>query len=146
MRKTRIKRCEGGCCTIRLEDGGRILRRYSRSKKKASCRGELDRAIIYNVDVPAGTLSRDSDHRLRPRDTKNRSEISSSRVMRAYRKRTEQRREIRCACFLITLVSQRPWFSSREREMLMESIRSFSLANLYGELCDIFFSPTRNKE
>lgn len=44
-------------------------------------RGELDRAIIYNVDVAAGERYRPiliSGRRLRPRDTKNRSEISSS--------------------------------------------------------------------
>lgn len=63
---------------------------HARILKKPCCRGELDRAIIYNVDVPAGTLSPDSDQRPQtstPRYKKPfRDLVERGRVMRAYRK------------------------------------------------------------
>lgn len=99
----RIERYEGGfgVATI-LSQGwkeGSVADIHARILKKPCCRGELDRAIIYNVDVPAGTLSPDSDQRPQtstPRYKKPfRDLVERGRVMRAYRKPKEQRREIR---------------------------------------------------
>lgn len=103
-------------------------------------RGELDRAIIYNVDVAAGERYRPiliSGRRLRPRDTKNRSEISSSNEGLSKAKGAQTRDSSTLRAFSDhSLLSCVIFEIDRERE-LMDSI-------VYAKR-DVFFSPTRKR-
>lgn len=121
---------------------------HARILKKPCCRSELDRAIIYNVDVPAGTLSPDSDQRPQtstPRYKKPfRDLVERGRVMRAYRKPKSKDARSESALHVFSdhslvgcVIFERGRETERERETLLSEERK-------GLRCFArFFSPTR---